>query len=352
VPAPFGSRGPRSLDGDELAQLSSAHLVLVPVDTDPELVDRLVRYRSRHARLLETGSGWLARSSTITGPHPLTARDAAALHVPEYWQLAYAVHTPVERDPRAFADIGDPQLRAWWMRAFPSGKPFREEGDAVDLAIALARHTGGAFRPAGGTLTLVPDPLRCTALTVWSTMPLGPEAMLLVVRPVLDDARLQGQAQPDWRLRPMTTDTQPWTRDVDEPATLDVAEALTDERRSEIERLSQQHDAHALAHDDGLDAYAITGRAAVLLEAIAEDAVPPWVEQRLGVTSTDLVVTFTVRWVPANLTLVEAEELSPILRHERDHARQRVLQVTRAVVEAVGGVITDDEGFEVDRYTL
>jgi hypothetical protein len=176
--------------------------------------------------------------------------------------------------------------------------------------------------------------------------------MLLVVRPVLDDARLQGQGRPDWRLRPTRTDAHPWTSDVDEPATMEVAEALTDERRAQIEHLSQQHDAHALAHDEGLDAYAITGRAAVLLEAIAEDAVPPWVEHRLDAAPTDLVVTFTVRWVPANLTLVEAEELSPILRREREHARQRVRHVTRAVVEAVGGVITDDEGFEVDRYAL
>jgi hypothetical protein len=352
VAKPLGPRGGGALDGEELARLSSAHLVLVPIDTDPELVDRMVRYRSHHARLLETGSGWLARSSSITGPYALSPRDAAALNVPEHWQLAYAVHAPVERDPRAFEDIGDPQLRAWWMRAFPTGKPFREEGDAVDLAIALARHLGGAFRPAGGTFTLVPDPHRGVDLTIWSTRPLGPDAMLLVVQPVLRGARLQGPEQPDWRVHPALTDTTPWTVEVDEPATLDVAEALTEERWAEVEQVSQQHDAHALAADEGLDGYAITGRDDVLLEAMAEDAVPSWVEQRLGVAPTDLVVTFAVRWVPANLTLLEAEELSPILRREREHGRHRVRTVTRAVVEAVSGVITDDEGFEVDRYSL
>jgi hypothetical protein len=340
------------MSGDELARLSAAHLVLVPSGTDPELVDRMVRYRSQHARLLETGSGWLGRSSTITGPYPLTPQDAAALNVPSHWQLAYAVHTPVERDPRALEDIGDPQLRAWWMRLFPTGKPFREEGDAVDLAIALARHTGGAFRPAGGTFTVAPDPQRGVCLTVWSTVPLGPDAMLLVVRPVMRGARLQGEEQPDWRVRPMSTDRQPWTVDVDDPATLDVAEALSDQRLAEIEHISQQFDAYAMAHDEGLDGYAISGLDDVLLEAIAEDAVPPWVEQRLGAAPTDRVVTFSVRWTPANLTLLEAEELSPILRQERDHARDRVRAVTLAVVEAVSGVITDDEGFEVDRYSL
>jgi hypothetical protein len=352
VPKPFGWRGGGALDGEGLARLSSAHLVLVPTDTDPELVDRMVRYRSQHARLLETGTGWLARSSTITGPYALSGPDAAALHVPAHWQLAYAVHTPLERDPRAFEDIGDPQLRAWWMRAFPTGKPFREEGDAVDLAIALARHLGGAFRPARGTFTFVPDPHRGATLTVWSTLPLGPDAMLLVVQPELPGARLQGAEQPDWRVRQRAADTTPWTLDLDDPATLDVAEALTDERRAEVEQQSQQHDAYALAHDEGLDGYAITGRDDVLLEAMAEDAVPPWVEQRLGATASDLVVAFSVRWVPANLTLLEAEELSPILRRERQHARLRVRAVARAVVEAVGGVITDDEGFEVDRYSL
>jgi hypothetical protein len=340
------------MSDDELARLADAHLVLVPLGTDPELVDRMVRYRSHHARLLETGSGWLARSSSITGPYSLTAQDAAALHVPGHWQLAYAVHTPVERDPRALEGIGDPQLRAGWMRLFPTGKPFREEGDAVDLAIALARHTGGAFRPAGGTFTIAPDPHRSVCLTVWSTVPLGPDAMLLVVQPVMRGARLQGEGQPDWRVRPVATDTRPWTVDVDDPATLDVAEALTPERLAEIERISQQHDAYALAHDEGLDGYAITGLDDVLLEAIAVDAVPPWVEQRLGAAPNDRVVTFSVRWVPANLTLLEAEELSPILRREREHARARVRAVARAVVEAVSGVLTDDEGFEVDRYTL
>ena len=63
-------------------------------------------------------------------------------------------------------------------------------------------------------------------------------------------------------------------------------------------------------------------------------------------------MTFSVRWAPANVTLLEAEELSPILRREREHARQRVRAIARAVVEAVSGVITDDEGFEVDRYSL
>jgi hypothetical protein len=340
------------MSGDELARLSAAHLVLMPSDTDPELVDRMVRFRSRHARLLETGSGWLGRGSSITGPHTLTAQDAEALHVPDHWQLAYAVHTPVERDPRALEDIGDPQLRAWWMRMFPTGKPFREEGEAVDLAIALARHTGGAFRPAGATFTIVPDPQRGVCLTIWSTVPLGPDAMLLVVQPAMRSPRLQGEERPDWRVGPTTTDGQPWTVDVDDPATLDVAEALSPERLAEIERISRHHDAYAMAHDEGLDGYAITGLDDVLLEAIAEDAVPPWVEQRLGSEPTDRVVTFSVRWTPASLTLLEAEELSPILRRERERARERVRAVALAVVEAVSGVITDDEGFEVDRYSL
>lgn len=346
------SRGSGELDDDELARLQSAHLVLVPVTTDPELVDRMVRYRSEHARLLETGSGWLARSSTISGPYPLAPRDAAALNVPAHWQLAYAVHTPVERDAHAFDDIGDPQLRAWWMRVFPTGKPFREEGEAVDLALALARHLNGAFRPAGGTQTVVPDPHRGVDLTIWSTVPLGPQPMLMVLQPALPGARLQGAEPADWRLRPASTDTEPWTVDPHEPATIDVAEALDDERRALIEHVSQQHDRYAVAHDEGLDGYAITGNDDVLLEAMAEDAVPTWVEQRLGAEPTDMVVTFSVRWTPANRTLSEAEELSPILRRERDHAQQRVRRVAQAVVEAVSGVITDSDGFEVDRYTL
>lgn len=346
------SRGSGELDDEELARLSDAHLVLVPLATDPELVDRMVRQRSEHARLLETGNGWLGRASSITGPYPLSPRDAVALHVPEHWQLAYAVHAPVERDARAFDDIGDPQLKAWWMRAFPSGKPFREEGEAVDLAMALARHVGGAFRPAGSTITIAPDPHRGVDLTIWSTTPLGPLPMMLVVQHVLPGARLQGEEQSDWRLRPTSTDVQPWTIDLDDDATLDVAEALTEEQRAEIEDVSRQHDAHALANDEGLDGYAITGRDDVLLEAMAEDAVPTWVEQRLGAEPTDMVVTFTVRWVPANATLQEAEELSPILRSERDLAHRRVRAVARAVVEAVQGVVTDYDGFEVDRYSL
>ena len=109
----------------------------------------------------------------------------------------------------------------------------------MDLAIALARHLGGAFRPAGGSFSFVPDPHRCVALTVWSTLPLGPDTMLLVVQPELPAARLQGDEPRDWRVRRARTDTSPWTLDADDPMTLDVAEALTDERRAEVEDISR-----------------------------------------------------------------------------------------------------------------
>lgn len=344
---------PQRLDATRRARLDAAHLVLLPGDTDPELVDRLVRFRAPHSRLLETGSGWLARSSTITGPFYLAPDDAIALRVDPSWELVYAVHTPRERDALAFEDIGDPQVRAWWMRAFPDGKPYREEGEAVDLALALARSLGGAVRPAGGQVTLVLDPNRGVDLTIWSTLPLSPNQMLAVLQPVMPGVHPQG-ATPDpreWRTRARPVDTSPWSVAPDEPASLDVASALSRDRLADIDAMSAAHDAYASAHDDGLDGYQLEGRDDVVVQAIAEDAVPPWIVARLG-ADDQLVLTYTVRWLPQNRSLKESEDLSPILRQARDRARQRVRAIARTLAEVTLGIITTSDGFEADRYQL
>ena len=60
--------------------------------------------------------------------------------------LAYLLEAPQERDPDGFEAFVDPVQMALWMRAFPGGPPYREEGDLVALGLDLARRLGGAVR--------------------------------------------------------------------------------------------------------------------------------------------------------------------------------------------------------------
>ena len=62
--------------------------------------------------------------------------------------MAYLLRLRAERDPDGFEAFVDPVQMALWMRAFPGGPPFREEGDLVMLGLDLARRLGGAVRVA------------------------------------------------------------------------------------------------------------------------------------------------------------------------------------------------------------
>ena len=265
----FGRR--RGSDEPTLEQLRRWHLLLLPTTVDVGQVDSLIRNRYPDARIADTRRARLGRHAAISGPHELEDDELRAVQVPEGWRIAYALEVEAEPDPEAFEDIGDPVLRAWWMRAFPRGKPFRDEGDAVDLALALARRLGGAVRAAGSGVLLEPDHDRLLDLTVWSGYWLGPDRLLELLGPVLPGAEVNLAVH--GRHEAPHHDT-PWSVDPLDPLGADLEHALGDPDHEIIDEVARQHDARALAGGVVLDGYALTAHGSLVVEVIQEDAVP------------------------------------------------------------------------------
>lgn len=351
----FGRR--RADDEPTLDQLRRWHLLLVPSDVGVEQVDALVRCRFADARLADQRRARLGRRSALSGPHVLQPDELGRVRVPPGWSVAYALEVEAEPDPAAFDDIGDPVLRAWWMRAFPRGKPFREEGVAVDLALALARRLHGALRVAGTDVLLQPDPGRIADLTVWSGYWLDPERLLDLLAPVLPRAVLDlgvpGRHAMQAPLRD-PTDTA-WDMHPLDPRSVDLELALGDIDHELIDTVADEHDSQALERDVVLDGYALTALGNIVVEVIQEDAVPGWVRARVGhqlLAEGDPVVTYAVRWLPHEPSLLESEDPPYGFRLERDRVRPRMQAAALALAEATAGVVSDAGGFEVDRYAL
>ncbi len=349
----FGRR--RATDEPSLEQLRRWHLLLLPTDVTPERVDQMVRCRYPDARLVDNRRARLGRKAAISGPHLLEPDELADVNVPPGWTTVYALEADREPDPAAFDDIGDPLLLAWWMRAFPQGKPFRDEGDAVDLALALARRLGGALRAAGSNVVLQPDHGRIVDLTVWSGYWLDPARLLALLEPVLPGASVD-LVVPGRHEAPQPRHAAPgWHVDPLDPHTADLEHALGDEDRDLIDAVSRETDAHALGAGVVLDGYALTAHGNIVVEVIQEDAVPGWVRARVAhqlLASGQPVVTYTVRWLPPEPAMLESENPPYGFRLERDRVRPWLRATALAVAEATAGVVSDSLGFEVDRYSL
>ncbi|GAB3589643.1 hypothetical protein GCM10027446_02580 [Angustibacter peucedani] len=350
----FGRR--RANDEPTLDELRRWHLLLVPPEVGVERVDALVRCRYPDARLVDNRRARLGRQSAISGPHLLEPDELDHVRVPTGWSVAYALEVDAEPDPAAFDDIGDPVLRAWWMRAFPQGKPFREEGDAVDLALALARRLGGALRAAGSNVVMQPDHGRVVDLTVWSGYWLEPDRLLDLLAPVLPgatvDLGVRGRHAAPAPRDPSDTD---WDMDPLDPRAVDLEHALGDVDHELIDEVADEHDARALGGGVVLDGYALTALGNLLVEVIQEDAVPGWVRERVGhqlLADGNPVVTYAVRWLPHEPALLESEDPPYGFRLERDRVRPRMQAAALALAEATAGVVSDAVGFEVDRYAL
>ena len=329
--------------------MRDAHLLLLPDTVTPEAVDVLLRQRVDDSRLLEVGRARLGRRSSISGPFRLDDDTALAVHVPGPWNLAYVVQAPIERDVAAFGDIADPVQRAWWMRLFADGKPFREEGDAVDLALALARRLGGALRIGRRPVLVQPAASRLLDLTVWSPSWVGPGRLLAAVARTLPGAAVDlggaawaGPAEP-------SPDDEPL--DVGQ---LDVLHASDDRLRLAAAVVGAVNDGRALAAPDVVDGYEVLADDDLRVAVTYEDHVPPWVRRRLADRTPDAgpLVTLTVGWLPADVIRLESEQPPFTFQRSRELVRPRVRATARVLAELTHGVVTDADGFEVDRYSL
>jgi hypothetical protein len=334
------------LDAATLERMTLHHLLLLPAEgSTPDLVATLVRSRVNDAQLDLTGTAQVGRRSQIIGPFELGPADLAALGLPEAFTAAYLLEAPVERDPDGFESFVHPVETALWMRAFPDGPPYREEGALVGLGIDLARRLGGALRVAGTGVLMRPDPTRNVELTVWSPYWVVPDDLVTLVAPVLPGARRDtGRPHED----PPENPDLPWSVDPLDPFAEDLQDALTPELLQRLEHVAEATDAWAAQEMEQADGYAVVGEGGIVIGVQVETVVPDWVLRQLGDlpdVPTDRLVTYDIRWWPQDLSQLNIENPNPAHRIARQLVGATIRDVARVTSEAVYGVVVDATGF-------
>jgi hypothetical protein len=337
-------------------ELADQHLLLVPTTVSVDTVSSLVRDRIPDSDLAGSGEVSLGRHSLFTGPYDFALEDAVEAAVPMPWTLGYALSVPVEREGPPIGGMDD---RDGFAFAFPEGLPWREEGRALHLLVSLARRLGGAVRAAGSQELIIPDPERAVDFVVYSPMGLSPEVLLGVVAREIASAHLAVEGV-DWPGPPegvysgavLAEDTS--------------HDPLTHEELEILHGVADRKDDESLAVE-ALDAYAVMaplpmprsdqsapatglgdGAVEVLVHACdgSEAAVAgePWAQAPFAV--------YEVRWDCPDPAERERRRPSAGLMGSRTRVKPRVERVARAVVEATSGVVVDEDGFRVDRYSL
>jgi hypothetical protein len=323
------------------------HLLLVPSTVHPDDVSDLVRARVPGSELGRTGAATLGRYSRLSGPYELSMEEAVDAAVPMPWTVVYALSAPIEREDPPLPGLDD---RDGFARAFSQGLPWREEGRALQLLVAMARRVRGAVRVTGGGGLIQPDAGRAVDVIVHSPYWLDPDVLLGVVQRALPPARLEIEGA-DW---------QGPSDDAYSGAAVAgyLAEhPLSSQELAELHHLADRQDMQALAGEDVIDGFAIAGElgpcgedgAVEVLVHVGREHEPavaghPW--------SSSPFVTYEVRW--ASTAWEEREQRLPSAGYlaSRDRVQPVVRAVARVIVEATGGVVTDEDGFWVDRYLL
>jgi hypothetical protein len=328
-------------------ELSAMHLLLVPSTVHPDDVSDLVRARVPGSDLGATGCATLGRYSRLSGPHELSMEEAVDAAVPMPWTVVYALGAPIEREDPPLPGLDD---RDGFARAFPHGLPWREEGRALQLLVAMSRRVHGAVRIAGGAGLIQPDPERAVDVIVHSPYWLDPGVLLGVVQRALPTARLEIEGT-DWN---GPSDASYSGAVV---AGYLAEHPLSPQELAAIHHVADRRDMQALAGEDVIDGFAIAGElgpqggdgAVEVLVHVGREREPavaghPWAGSPF--------VTYEVRW--ASTAWEERERRLPSVGYLASRARVQpvVRAVARVIVEATGGVVTDEDGFWLDRYTL
>jgi len=210
----------------------------------------------------------MTATSTLVGPHPYTrttegllARDVDL----------YALHQHV-----------DDVVVLGWMTA-------------------AARRTGGAVVPADRTSVIAPDPAAAVALTLWTSVAIGPDELLPLVRPALVGARL-GPPQPAGPA----------------PADSPVGSTLT---------AAFEYDGTVLVTAGPRD------EVPVALSALGWGPHGPWAYQ--------------VSWLPLDPDALDDVQPSRLHVIARSRIAPVVARAVRALWSNVGGAVVDDGGFLV-----
>lgn len=326
--------------------LRERHLLLVPSTVTQEEVGELVRARVRGSNLAVHGEVKLGRHSRLTGPYEMTMEDAVDAAVPMPWTVAYAFHAPVEREDPPLPGADD---RDGFAASFPDGLPWREEGRGLHLLVALARRLHGAVRVVGGSL-VQPDPDRALDLVVHSPQWLEPDVVLGLVQRVLPTAHLAVEGE-EW--------------DGPSPEAYSGAVILRDTAHdplrpgelASLHHVADDHDMEALRGEDVIDAFAVVADmgpmaadgALEVLVHVSEPGEAAVADQEWG---EHPFVSYEIRWSCPEPDERERRLPSASYLASRERVRPHIGAVAHVLVEAVAGVVVDEDGFWVDRYAL
>ena len=331
-------------EGIAVSDLLRCHLLLTPATVDPEDVSRCLRDRLPGSDLAGAGEVTFGRRSRLSGPYLLTLEDAVDAAVPMPWTVCYCLETPVEREDPPLPGVDD---RDGFAYAFPDGLPWRDEGRALLLMVALARRLRGAVRVAGSLQVIMPDHRRAVDHIVHSPNWLEPEDLLAVVGRELPGARLATEGV-EWNGPPDAAYTG-------ELVAADIAaDPLSAAELDRLHAAADARDMDVLSGDDVLDAFAISGDLGQdgLIEVLVhlndgDDpavAAEPWARQEYA--------TYEVRWSGTDPAERERRYPSDRFLASRIRAQLLVRAVTRSIIEVTGGVVLDEDGFRVDRHRL
>lgn len=310
------------------------HILALPAGITSETIELLARSRFTAAR--PDGDGIrLSRHSNIS-PLEVDTHHLRAAKVPSDLPVTWLARTPRERGEAPTPGLSD---RTGISRACADGMPIRDEARVLQWLVAVARRLGGAVRVVPSGEVLRPDVESSVDLTVISHIWLDPGATLKVVSGALPRATFD--------------DIPPWSGPVRFDGPVAGAEALDAEYRERLHERADAFDAQELAKQYVSEKYSVgadlevDGRIDVFI-SLVEDMPPALRDVWEGHTA----ISYEVRWTPENFGVLELEKLPLHLRVARKRALGLVARAARAIHQAIGGDIVDDDRFVVDPRDL
>lgn len=290
--------------------MNAHHLLVVPDGVTPADVEALVlsRFPSEPA---PDGAAHLAMvplpGCRVEGPSPLTAG------MPAWAAAAYVLEAPEERGapvPPALRGRGD------LLDAFADGEPTGRERELLELGLALARRLGGALLSSTNML-LIPPPQ--PDLLLYSEVWLHPDALVHVLAPHLPGVALPAEPEPAGEL-PGDAVTG--------------ASLLQEDERLWLHAEADAFDEAALDQPDVTESYGVLATEPEAVWSVAVEAAVNVPVVLAGQLPGGAIV-YELRCYPSG----------------QDHPRnavERLDAATRALLDAVGGLVVDDDGFLVD----
>ncbi|MDO5080268.1 hypothetical protein [Buchananella hordeovulneris] len=323
--------------------LAAPHTLLaVADDVDPAELEAL-------ALSLDLGAGWeapgllrLTPGASLTGPWLVDTNTRMTLELPAWTTQAYLLRCPPNRGKPMPKELqGTDPLMELFLDGLPSG----DELVAVSALRKIARRLGGAIRvgPSGGIY--VPDPDSAVNLTVLAPVALDEAAALTVLRPILPD------------LTPIDDlpVVSPAPRSASATARRDNQIARVRENLGLDEGQRRWLDAESAAFDEAASrspmvriGYALRtpGRDGIEVAMTGVDSpIPaiagePWIKNG--------IVSYTVRWRPADYTMVGNVRVPRAVRRTRMAVTDQIEAAARAIVAVTEGRVVDDDGFLVE----